>query len=322
MCSAAAAKPLPRLPLKDPTLSLSHLTSHACRCCCGCCDARIYFADSVDSGVFTLDNLQGAPGSAKRKTRKGRGIAAGQGHQCGFGMRGQKSRGGRPVQNAHTLYCSTYTQRSQLNLPFFCILQSSSVCFKNHGALTMVLSFPLRFFFWCCRRGVALFWVSSRPGQGLKAGRPRCTAGCPSWWASRRARATRTRSTTWCTWRRSTAWPRALPWTTPRCSKPRPSPSPRYRGWGVLCADGCACFRSVVQGRGGVGMRKFGRTSGYLSGLRRAQRQREKLKKKTTTQGLGASPCPFNCVSSKCTHRFEVGVCVLCLFVLVCLRAR
>jgi hypothetical protein len=73
----------------------------------------------VDSGVFTLDNLQGAPGSAKRKTRKGRGIAAGQGHQCGFGMRGQKSRGGRPVQNAHNLYCSTYTQRSQLNLIFF-----------------------------------------------------------------------------------------------------------------------------------------------------------------------------------------------------------
>ena len=48
--------------------------------------------------MFTLDNLQGAPGSAKRKTRKGRGIAAGQGHQCGFGMRGQKSRGGRPVK--------------------------------------------------------------------------------------------------------------------------------------------------------------------------------------------------------------------------------
>ena len=32
----------------------------------------------------------------KSKTRKGRGIAAGQGATCGFGMRGQKSRSGNP----------------------------------------------------------------------------------------------------------------------------------------------------------------------------------------------------------------------------------
>ena len=58
-----------------------------------------FVLDSVESGIFTLNNLQGAPGSAKRKMRKGRGIAAGQGHQCGFGMRGQKSRSGRPVSS-------------------------------------------------------------------------------------------------------------------------------------------------------------------------------------------------------------------------------
>ena len=47
---------------------------------------------------FTLGNLRPAPGSRKRKNRKGRGIAAGQGATCGFGMRGQKSRSGRPTR--------------------------------------------------------------------------------------------------------------------------------------------------------------------------------------------------------------------------------
>lgn len=46
-------------------------------------------------GIFTMDNLRPAPGSKKRKKRKGRGHAAGQGGSCGFGMRGQKSRSGR-----------------------------------------------------------------------------------------------------------------------------------------------------------------------------------------------------------------------------------
>ena len=45
---------------------------------------------------FRHNNLKPAPGAHKRKTRKGRGIAAGQGATCGFGMRGQKSRAGRP----------------------------------------------------------------------------------------------------------------------------------------------------------------------------------------------------------------------------------
>jgi len=38
------------------------------------------------------------PGSQKRRRRVGRGIAAGQGASCGFGMRGQKSRSGRPTR--------------------------------------------------------------------------------------------------------------------------------------------------------------------------------------------------------------------------------
>jgi large subunit ribosomal protein L15 len=47
-------------------------------------------------GIFTLENLRPAPGSKHRKKRKGRGHGAGQGGSCGFGMRGQKSRSGRP----------------------------------------------------------------------------------------------------------------------------------------------------------------------------------------------------------------------------------
>ena len=47
---------------------------------------------------FSLSNLQPQKGSRKRKLRKGRGIAAGQGASCGFGMRGQKSRSGSPTR--------------------------------------------------------------------------------------------------------------------------------------------------------------------------------------------------------------------------------
>jgi large subunit ribosomal protein L15 len=48
--------------------------------------------------TFSLHSLQPQPGSRRRKTRKGRGIAAGQGASCGFGMRGQKSRSGSPTR--------------------------------------------------------------------------------------------------------------------------------------------------------------------------------------------------------------------------------
>ena len=46
----------------------------------------------------TLNSLKSNNGSRKKKLRKGRGIAAGQGASCGFGMRGQKSRSGRSTR--------------------------------------------------------------------------------------------------------------------------------------------------------------------------------------------------------------------------------
>jgi hypothetical protein len=47
---------------------------------------------------FRLDNLSPQKGSRRRPKRKGRGISAGQGASCGFGMRGQKSRSGPGVR--------------------------------------------------------------------------------------------------------------------------------------------------------------------------------------------------------------------------------
>jgi len=48
--------------------------------------------------TLRLDSLRSNKGARRRKLRKGRGIAAGQGASCGFGMRGQKSRSGRPTR--------------------------------------------------------------------------------------------------------------------------------------------------------------------------------------------------------------------------------
>lgn len=45
-----------------------------------------------------LEDVAPKKGSKKRKRRIGRGIAAGQGASGGFGMRGQKSRSGRPTR--------------------------------------------------------------------------------------------------------------------------------------------------------------------------------------------------------------------------------
>ncbi|MEM1427264.1 MAG: 50S ribosomal protein L15, partial [Cyanobacteria bacterium P01_H01_bin.130] len=42
-----------------------------------------------------LGDAKPQEGSKRRRRRVGRGIAAGQGASCGFGMRGQKSRSGR-----------------------------------------------------------------------------------------------------------------------------------------------------------------------------------------------------------------------------------
>ncbi|WP_448381427.1 50S ribosomal protein L15 [Gloeomargarita sp.] len=45
-----------------------------------------------------LHDLHPQPGSQHRRRRVGRGISAGQGASCGFGMRGQKSRSGRSTR--------------------------------------------------------------------------------------------------------------------------------------------------------------------------------------------------------------------------------
>ena len=54
--------------------------------------------NDVDNFEFGFSTIKPAPGSKHRKSRKGRGIAAGQGATCGFGMRGQKSRSGSPTR--------------------------------------------------------------------------------------------------------------------------------------------------------------------------------------------------------------------------------
>lgn len=45
-----------------------------------------------------LSDAMPQEGSRKRRRRVGRGISAGQGASCGFGMRGQKSRSGRSTR--------------------------------------------------------------------------------------------------------------------------------------------------------------------------------------------------------------------------------
>lgn len=45
-----------------------------------------------------LTDIQPQTGAKRRRRRIGRGIAAGQGASGGFGMRGQKSRSGRPTR--------------------------------------------------------------------------------------------------------------------------------------------------------------------------------------------------------------------------------
>lgn len=57
-------------------------------------DTSTYVKPDGENVRFRLDNLGPQPGSRKRAKRKGRGISAGQGASCGFGMRGQKSRSG------------------------------------------------------------------------------------------------------------------------------------------------------------------------------------------------------------------------------------
>ncbi|CAM9215417.1 unnamed protein product, partial [Discosporangium mesarthrocarpum] len=54
--------------------------------------------DGTDLEELRPETLKPAPGSRQKHKRKGRGISAGQGASCGFGMRGQKSRSGPGVR--------------------------------------------------------------------------------------------------------------------------------------------------------------------------------------------------------------------------------
>eukprot|EP00271_Cylindrocystis_brebissonii_P009536 TRINITY_DN24490_c0_g1_i1.p1 TRINITY_DN24490_c0_g1~~TRINITY_DN24490_c0_g1_i1.p1 ORF type:complete len:265 (-),score=39.34 TRINITY_DN24490_c0_g1_i1:272-1066(-) len=61
--------------------------------------AEVVLDESEESEPrFRLNNIAPQPGSRRKNKRKGRGIAAGQGASCGFGMRGQKSRSGPGVR--------------------------------------------------------------------------------------------------------------------------------------------------------------------------------------------------------------------------------
>jgi len=71
--------------------------------------------NDMENTYLTLTNLKPAPGSKHRKSRKGRGIAAGQGASCGFGMRGQKSRSGSGVSARH----EATTRRASTSPVFF-----------------------------------------------------------------------------------------------------------------------------------------------------------------------------------------------------------
>ena len=57
-------------------------------------DWKVRDAPPPELETITLGSLKPAPGSHQKKTRKGRGVSAGQGVTCGFGNRGQKARAG------------------------------------------------------------------------------------------------------------------------------------------------------------------------------------------------------------------------------------
>ena len=94
LCSAAAA-----FSSFTPRMATSNTVSNGSNLSMKIYDWKRRTADeSAIPNTTSFDNLRSAPGSRKRKNRKGRGIAAGQGATCGFGMRGQKSRSGRPTR--------------------------------------------------------------------------------------------------------------------------------------------------------------------------------------------------------------------------------
>ena len=68
--------------------------------------------------TIKLESLQSNKGSRRKKMRKGRGIAAGQGASCGFGMRGQKSRSGRPTRPGFEGWSNAFVQTSSKTKAF------------------------------------------------------------------------------------------------------------------------------------------------------------------------------------------------------------
>ena len=95
LCSAAAA-----FSSFTPRMATTNTVSNGSNLSMKIYDWKRRTADesAIHEEEFFFHNIRSAPGSRKRKNRKGRGIAAGQGATCGFGMRGQKSRSGRPTR--------------------------------------------------------------------------------------------------------------------------------------------------------------------------------------------------------------------------------
>ncbi|XP_011022178.1 PREDICTED: 50S ribosomal protein L15, chloroplastic-like isoform X2 [Populus euphratica] len=108
MAMAAASLPCPSSPfkgnltrLKPKTCNFTFLTLHSKNKRPSVVVNQVAAPSVVttSSGArLRLDNLGPQPGSRKKGKRKGRGISAGQGNSCGFGMRGQKSRSGPGVR--------------------------------------------------------------------------------------------------------------------------------------------------------------------------------------------------------------------------------
>eukprot|EP00897_Mesotaenium_endlicherianum_P002763 jgi/Mesen1/2514/ME000016S01861 len=75
------------------------VAAKAVRSCTVLAAAQFEFVGEVPvEDRYRLNNLAPQPGSRRKNLRKGRGIAAGQGASCGFGMRGQNSRSGSGVR--------------------------------------------------------------------------------------------------------------------------------------------------------------------------------------------------------------------------------
>ncbi len=82
-----------------------------------------------------LNDVAPQPGSKRRRRRVGRGIAAGQGASCGFGMRGQKSRSGRPTRPGFE-GGQTPLYRRVPKLKYFTLVNPKSFTIINVGALS------------------------------------------------------------------------------------------------------------------------------------------------------------------------------------------